>query len=289
MAKLRIGTCSWNYDSWVGLVYARKRPAAAEYLGEYAARFDSAEIDSWFYKLPTADEAADYARQAGPELRFTCKAFENLTLTHRRDFRNPAALAPNDQFLSPDLFRRYAEAASVLAPRLDALMFEFEYLNKAKMPSLDAFLDAFGRFRDAVGDEAAAAGLPLAVETRNANYLTEGYFRFLAERRLIPVLSEKQFLPHVWESYAKFRPLISGDVVIRLLGGDRKEIEAKTGQAWNAVVDEKPDKEKIVDMAIDLLNRGSSVTINVNNHYEGSAPLTAASLKIMFKARGLLV
>ena len=39
------GTCSWNYDSWVGLVYSRPRRTAAEYLPEYAEHFPTAEID----------------------------------------------------------------------------------------------------------------------------------------------------------------------------------------------------------------------------------------------------
>jgi uncharacterized protein YecE (DUF72 family) len=43
---LRIGTSSWNYDSWEGLVYSRGSDRS--YLEQYAEVFDTAEIDRWF-------------------------------------------------------------------------------------------------------------------------------------------------------------------------------------------------------------------------------------------------
>ncbi|MDH7484416.1 MAG: DUF72 domain-containing protein, partial [Spirochaetales bacterium] len=123
--------------------------------------------------------------------------------------------------------------------------------------------------------------LPLAIETRNRNFLTESFFRFLLEYRLLPVFSEKIYMPHVYEAYALYRELIQSDAVIRLLGGDRGALEEKTGMQWNAIIDPKPaeDKRAILSMAMDLAARGHTVTINVNNHYEGSAPLTIAELK----------
>ena len=37
-------------------------------------------------------------------------------------------------------------------------------------------------------------------------------------------------------------------------------------------------------MALDIASRGHGVTINVNNHYEGSAPLTIEMMQGMLKA-----
>jgi len=77
---------------------------------------------------------------------------------------------------------------------------------------------------------------------------------------------------------------VETDVVIRLLGGDRIEIENKTNKQWNRIVEPKPDKEAIVTMARDITHRGHMVTINVNNHYEGSAPLTIEAMQDIAKA-----
>ena len=49
---LRIGTCSWKYDSWKGLYYeAGKKYRPDEYLSDYAKRLDSVEVDQWFWSL----------------------------------------------------------------------------------------------------------------------------------------------------------------------------------------------------------------------------------------------
>ena len=40
---LRIGTCSWKYPSWAGLVYSK--PAGINYLAEYARNYNSVDVD----------------------------------------------------------------------------------------------------------------------------------------------------------------------------------------------------------------------------------------------------
>jgi len=269
MTELRIGTCSWNYPSWLGLVYTTASRTAAGYLGEYSRRFRTAEIDSWFYKLPERREVLDYLAPVDEDFRFTVKVSEDICLTHRRN-RGSKDLVANPDFLSPALFSDYLGRIEPMLPRIDAVMLEFEYLNRDKMKSLDAFLRALETFVATV-----PSSIPLAVETRNKNYLGDEYFAFLREKGIIHVFSEKLYLPHVYEVYADHADAISGTSVIRLLGGDRKEIEEKTGNAWNRLVDEKPDKARVAEMSRDLLFRGGRVVININNHYEGSAPLTA--------------
>ena len=51
MEPLRIGTCSWRYPSWAGLVYRDGKGSGVELLAEYATRYDTVEIDRWFWSL----------------------------------------------------------------------------------------------------------------------------------------------------------------------------------------------------------------------------------------------
>ena len=81
---LRFGTCSWKFPSWVGLVYSREWDYAADYLPEYAHHFTTAEIDSWFYHMPTSQEVDTYRNKVPQSFRFTCKVPRELTLTHHR-------------------------------------------------------------------------------------------------------------------------------------------------------------------------------------------------------------
>ncbi|MFO8064843.1 MAG: hypothetical protein R6V29_09460, partial [Spirochaetia bacterium] len=73
--------------------------------------------------------------------------------------------------------------------------------------------------------------------------------------------------------------------VVRLMGGDRKEIEELTGRRWNQVVlPKEPDKEHIAGMISSLLSHADT-TLNVNNHYEGAAPATIRSIRHLLYAR----
>jgi uncharacterized protein YecE (DUF72 family) len=271
-----------NVLSWVGLVYSEPQRRAAAYLHDYSQTYDTVEIDSWFYKIPEPEEVADYLAQVPDDFRFTCKVPQELTLTHLRGSGGASSTnVANPAFLSPERFEQFLKAIEPMLPRLDAIMFEFEYLNKDKMPSLDVFLAKFDEFLAAAGEQ--VRGLPLAIETRNKNYLSSAYFSFLRDQRLMPVFSEKIFMPHIYDVYQQYKDSVTTDVVIRLLGGDRAAIEKKTNEQWNTIVEPKPDKEEIIKMALDIGSCGHGVTINVNNHYEGSAPLTIEAMKQMLQ------
>lgn len=46
MSKLKIGTCSWKYDSWKGLVYPDKEKI--NFLEECLKYFITVEVVQWF-------------------------------------------------------------------------------------------------------------------------------------------------------------------------------------------------------------------------------------------------
>ena len=152
-------------------------------------------------------------------------------------------------------------------------MFEFEYLNKAKMSGVDEFLSQLNDFFDGL-----PADLPLAVETRNKNFLTDSYFDMLKDRGVMHVFSEKQYMPHIYDVYAMFQDKIKDAAIIRLLGGDRKEIEKLAENKWNRLVSPKKELLQIIGMVNYMNSKGLKITVNVNNHYEGSAPKTISKL-----------
>ena len=279
-ARLRIGTCSWNFDSWVGLVYSEQQRRAVDYLGEYAARFDIAEIDSWFYRVPDSAAVAEYLAAVPNGFRFTCKVPQQITLTHLRP-RSPgggaARLEPNPDFLSVDRFTGFLAVIEPMLPQVDAIMLEFEYLNRQKMSGGSELLSRLIDFFDA-----APSGPRYAVEPRNPAYLSDEWFAALSERGVAHVFSQKIYMPPIWDVYANHRRRIArcGAAVIRLLGGDRKEIERATSGVWDRVVDPRPDElDRVVDMVHSMLDDGMAVTVSVNNHYEGCAPRTVESLR----------
>ena len=278
-ANLEFGTCSWNYDSWIGLVYSKKAPYSAAYLKEYCAKYPTVEVDSWFYKLPTPEDALEYKIQTTPSFSFACKLTESLSLTHERSRVKEAPLKPNPTFLSAELYAQYLEGIRELLPQVFQVELEFEYLNKQKMPSLAAFMKVLETFVTDLEKTGLRSRIPLAVESRNSNYLKREYFQFLKDHDIGHVFSEKIYLPHVYELYSQFSDLIGDRVAIRLLGGDRKEIEDKTKSNWNEIVDPKADLPEIAGMIRDLAIGSRLVKVYLNNHFEGSAPKSIERLQ----------
>lgn len=281
MAELRYGTCSWKYKSWQGLVYSDQKDI--NFLEEYARHYESVEIDQWFWSLfdvdkvslPRPDVVNEYIQSVPDTFDFTIKVPNSITLTHFYRKKTDEPLRTNPHFLSPELFNEFLQTIAPMKRQTGMLMFQFEYLNKQKMPSLFEFQKRFGEFINRCD-----RSWPYAIEIRNPWYLNRGYFAFLRHNKLSHVFLQGYFMPSIIEIYEKHRDQIEGTTVIRLHGGDRKEIEEKSGEEWNQIWEDKGDElRSVANMIKDLLSRGVNVHLNVNNHYEGSAPLTIQRIK----------
>lgn len=279
---LRIGTCSWKYDSWKGLYYeAGKKYRPDEYLSDYAKHLDSVEVDQWFWslfpgniRLPETGTVKAYAESVPDDFIFTVKAPNSLTLTHfyAKQSNQYADFAgkPNIYFLDNDLLDRFLERLSPLGKKLGPIMFQFEYLNKKKMPSKEAFFERFHDFIVKIPND-----FQYAVETRNPNYLSAAFFEFLKEHSLGFVYLEGYYMPHIGEVFEKYKPQTADFSIIRLHGGDRLEIELETGGNWDRVVAPKPEGLKAAaQITKENLKQRIITFVNVNNHFEGSAPIS---------------
>jgi uncharacterized protein YecE (DUF72 family) len=269
------------------LVYSAAK--GINYLAEYATKYDTVEIDQWFWslfgeadpRLPRAEDVAEYHDAVGDDFRFSLKLPNSLTLTHHYRKRKSDPLVPNRHLMSPELLRAFLERIEPLADLLGPMMLQFEYLNKQKISGQGQFLALLGKFR-----EHAPEGFSFAVESRNSHYLNRSYFDCLERHALSPVLLQGYWMPPVADVYRRFRKQIAahGSVIIRLHGGDRKGMEKATGKRWDKIVEAKDkDLAAVAGMAEDLAGAGADLYINVNNHYEGCAPLTIERLRKLIR------
>jgi uncharacterized protein YecE (DUF72 family) len=283
MAALRIGTSSWKYDSWEGLVYqADSKPG---YLEQYARRYDTVEIDQWFWRLPEPATAAEYFRAVPETFRFTVKVPNLITLTHPYAKRKGDPLVPNPTFLSTELYAEFLEAIRPLSGRLGALIFQFEYLNRQKMPSQARFLELLDDFFSKL----PAGGPPCVVEPRNPHWLNAAYFAMLRRRGLGHCFLQGYYMPPIAGLCARWGRELAGSApaVVRLHGPDREGMEKSSGGRWDRIVQPRDrELEEVVDSVAGLLANGFEVYLNVNNHYEGSAPLTIEKILGLLRARG---
>ena len=279
---IRIGTCSWKYDSWKGIVYSDSR--SKNHLKEYSQKFNTVEIDQWFwllfppakFVLPQKNVVEEYSRSVPDDFLFTIKIPNSITLTHFYTDTKEDPLRTNPFFLSVEIFNEFLSAIEPIVKKTGCLIFQFEYLNKQKMNSLSDFQFKFSEFQKKLGNKVP----PIGIEIRNPNYLNEKYFEFLSNQNLFHVFLEGYYMPPITEIYSKFKKHIKKLAVIRLHGPDRKGIEKIANDNWNQIYISR-DKEikSIVEMINELKTNEVDLFVNVNNHFEGSAPLTIDKIK----------
>jgi len=278
---LHLGACSWKYDSWRGLVYSDA--PHPDYLAEYSQKYDCVEIDQWFWSLfgpgkvvlPQPKTVADYASVVPDSFRFGVKMPNALTLSHFRPKSKADPLVPNPHFLSVALLQSFLDVLTPMRPFLGPMMFQFEYLNRDKMPSQAAFQDRLGTF---------AGQLPpdyyWCVESRNPNYLNAQYFTFLREQGLSHVFEQGYYMPPVIEVFSRHADLLGETAVIRLHGPDRAGMEERTGREWNQIAEPRDaDLDALATVVRALKERKRNVWVFANNHFEGCAPRTIDRLR----------
>jgi uncharacterized protein YecE (DUF72 family) len=283
--QIRIGTCSWKYPSWADLVYSSAEPE--DYLAEYARKYDSVEVDQWFWSLgkpsaagtmkaalPRKGAAEGYAASVPANFRFTVKCPNALTLTHAYAKKGEPLVA-NPRFLDIDFFMEFLSALGGMIPKIGLFIFQFEYLNKEKMAGPGVFRERLGSFLDAL-----PRGFPYAVEIRNPRWMDASWFEFLRGRSAAPVLLQGYWMDDVCAVAERAGESVGDTVCIRLHGEDREGMEERTGEDWSRIVRPKDDELGRVGATLRQLRTwGKAVWLNVNNHYEGSAPLTIEKIK----------
>lgn len=282
---LRIGTCSWKYDSWKGLVYSE---GVKNFLEEYSRKYKTVEVDQWFWSLhgkdkitlPREKDVKEYAASVPEDFKFSVKIPNSITLTHFYS-RGGAPLVENPHFLSPDLMQSFLDSLKPMYPNLGPLMFQFEYLNKQKMASQGELHSRLEVFFEMLPD-----GFEYALELRNPNYLNKAFFTLLKKHNITPVLIHGYYLPPVFETIKKFDTTGNGKLILRLHGPDREGIEELSKNQWNRLLLPKDeDLQRVIDTVKVLLSQEVDIYLNVNNHYEGSAPMTIERIEGMLAER----
>lgn len=281
---LRIGTCNWKYDSWKDLVY--KNISNKNYLEEYSKKYNTVEIDQWFWSLfapskvvlPRKSVVEEYKNSVPSDFLFTIKVPNSITLTHFYKESKDDELKANPHFLSIELVNEFLNTIKPLLNQIGCLIFQFEYLNKQKMKSLSAFQTKLSEFHNQLNKKTP----PMGIEIRNPNYLNEKYFSFLADLNIAPVFLEGYYMPPVAEVFKKHKKHIKNLCILRLHGPDRKGIEKIANDNWNKIyISRDKEIESIVEMIKELQANEVDLFVNVNNHFEGSAPLTIEKISKM--------
>jgi uncharacterized protein YecE (DUF72 family) len=262
--SIRIGTSGWSYDDWVGPFYP-PQTKAGDYLAFYTRHFDIVEVDSTFYRLPTARMAIGWAEHTPDGFSFALKM--PRTITHEKILHDCDA----------DM-EGIVSTFGLLGPKLKSVLLQFGYFNRDAFAGPRPFFDRLAAFLGKYGQ------LPFACEIRNRNWLTKDYFALLRAYNVATVLVEHAWLPPI-DTLIEHHDVATGPYVYTRLIGDRAGIE-KISKRWDQiVVDRSGDLRRIAAALRQTANR-AEVLVFVNNHYAGHGPESCRQLRTAIGAAG---
>lgn len=82
LPKIFVGCTGWSMKDWVGKVYPPKTPTK-DYLKHYAKQFNTIELNTTHYRIPTFETIEKWKRESASDFRFCPKIPQSIS--HRSD------------------------------------------------------------------------------------------------------------------------------------------------------------------------------------------------------------
>jgi uncharacterized protein YecE (DUF72 family) len=260
-AKIRFGTAGWDYPDWVGKVYPKPKPKGFDPLRFLAEYFQTVEINSTFYRPPTAQVARSWAKRVAdhPDFRFTAKLWKRFT--HERK-----------EIWTKEEVAQAREALDVLheSGKLGAVLLQFPWSFRNDDPNREWLRDLTTTF----------AAYPLAVEVRHESWNDADFYAELRERGLGFVNLDQ---PLFHDSIKPSARATSSIGYVRVHGRNYKDWFRKDAgrdaryDYFYPAKELKPWAERTKDLA-DEPGVAEVYVVN-NNHFEGKAAANAAMLQ----------
>src|SRR5215472_11911369 len=166
-AEIRLGTSSFMAAGWAGAFYPA-RMKQTDYLVFYSTRFDSVEIDSTFYAVPSIETVESWARKTPSGFVFSVKAPQ--VITHEKVLRD----CEWDR-------EKFIQTVSFLGEKLGPVVFQFPFFNKNVFESPVQFVSRLKPFLKGLERTGRRR---YAVEIRNRNWLKPRLLDLLKEQNV---------------------------------------------------------------------------------------------------------
>lgn len=290
-ARLRLGSSSWTYPGWAGLVWDGDYTEATlsqRGLAAYALHplFRAVSIDRSFYRPLTASQYARYAAQVPDGFRFVVKAPSAVcdALVRNEDGRGMQA---NPLFLNPQLaVQEFVQPVlDGLGHKLGALVFQLSPLPGELLGRLPEVLQRLGTLLHALPPlpPTAPDGV-VAVEVRDPDFLGPEFAAVLRSAGATYCLGLHAKMPPMAEQLPMLRALWPGPLVCRwnlnpLHGAYGYEDARQIYSPYDRLVDiDLATREALTKVARATTAAGHNAYVTVSNKAEGCAPLSVRGL-----------
>ncbi len=299
-ASVHLGTSSWSFPGWQGIVYSRdfsEAQLARHGLAAYAQHplLRTVGIDRGFYQPLAVAEYQRYTQQVPDHFRFVVKAPALITDSVTRRERGAPA-GENPTFLDPiAAFDQFvAPAVEGLGRRAGPLVFQLPPLPRewTQADEAPATIERIAALLDGLPARVGDVAPIYAVELRNSELLTPRFVRMLRERNVRLTIGVHAKMPPAARLSAALRAMdaeedegddwrMKGPLVVRwnLASGFRYD-DAKSRYApFDRLID--PDivtRGTLAHLIHVAIKSGQPSFVIVNNKAEGSAPLSIIEL-----------
>ncbi len=247
---IRLGTQGWNYDAWLGPFYPIGT-RAADYLFLYAKAFDTVEVDSTFYAIPSANSVRSWAARVPAGFTFALKLPKDIS--HDQRLVDKAGLAPL-------FFDRARELGGKLGPILIQLGPDFM---PAEFPALAAFLSQLPR------------DLQFAVEFRQRGWIHDDLLALLTDHNVALALTDARWIPRKTMLMLAEHPT-ADFAYVRWMGPNRDITD------YSHIQFDRTRELEAWSHALRKLNEHVKFVWGfANNHFAGHSPSTTRQLQTL--------
>jgi uncharacterized protein YecE (DUF72 family) len=287
-----IGTSSWKYPGWRGMLYDESRYvyrgkfAESRFekncLTEYAEVFKTVCVDAAYYAFPSEKYLRGLVEKVPADFQFGFKVTDEITL---RKFPNLdrfgiRAGKTNENFLNADLFSRaFLKPCESIRANVGVVMFEFSRFYPSDYEHGRDFVAALDKFFGSL-----PTGWPYAVEMRNKQWLAPEYFACLSRHSITHVFNSWDAMPSVGEQMtlegSRTNPQLTAARFL-LKPGSKYEDAVNAFKPYDRVTDQNPEARAAGKTLIaegKKAGQRKKTFIYVNNRLEGNALETIAAM-----------
>ena len=289
--RIYVGTSSWNYPGWAGLVWdqAYAEPLLSKHgLAAYSQHplMRTVSLDRTFYRPLSASQYAAYAAQVPDDFRFVVTAPRIVTDAMIRA-QAGRALQPNPQFLNPELaLQEFVQPAlEGLQHKIGALVFQLSPLTPLLLGQLPQVLERLRLMLSALPalHPVAPDGV-IAVEVRDPEFIGPDLVDVLRASGAVYCLGLHAKMPSIQDQLPMLRKLWPAPMVCRwnlnpIHGAFGYEDARVLYSPYDTTVDEDFDtRQALARVALATARVGLPAYITISNKAEGCAPLSVAAL-----------
>jgi uncharacterized protein YecE (DUF72 family) len=252
---LYFGTSGFSYMDWVGPVYPKGLPRQA-WLEFYSGQFNSLELNTTYYAIPSLAMVKSLVMRTGPEFQFAVKAHQDIT-----HGRNPDEVTYRS-------FRGILEPF-LAAGKLGCLLVQFPYSFGFNSEN-QAYLERTkARFKD----------IPMIAELRNAHWIKPEVFTWLKSIDVGFCCVDEPHLPNLMPPVAE---ATSGIAYVRFHGrNSAKWWQPEQPHERYDYTYKTEELEEWIPKIKGLNDQAEKTFVFANNHWQGQSVDTIRQVRMM--------